>query len=171
VKLDVSTLSRALSSYVRSILSGDSPYDRFVNGDRTALSAEQQVGLQIFRGKGGCTGCHIGPNLSDEQFHNTGIAWRDDRINDEGRYTVSRNEHDHGAFKTPTLREVARTAPYMHDGSLATLDQVIDFYSDGGRPNPFLDSEIRPRNFTTEEKHALAAFLRSLNGEVHEGFH
>jgi cytochrome c peroxidase len=166
VKLDVPTISRALSSYVRSILSGDSRYDRFVNGDRSALSPEQQLGLQVFRGKGNCTACHVGPNFTDEQFHNTGIAWRDGRIIDEGRFSISNTPHDHGAFKTPTLREIARSAPYMHDGSLATLEEVIDFYSDGGRSNPALDSEIRPRNFTSEEKRALAAFLRSLTGHV-----
>jgi cytochrome c peroxidase len=169
VKLDVPTLSRALASYVRSILSGNSPYDRFANGDRKALSAVQQLGLQMFRGKGNCTACHVGPNFTDEQFHNTGVAWRDGKLTDEGRFEISRSPGDHGAFKTPTLREIARTAPYMHNGSIATLEDVIDFYSDGGRPNPYLDSEIRPRNFTAEEKGALLAFLQSLNGRVREG--
>jgi cytochrome c peroxidase len=164
VKVDATTLSRALASYVRSILSGDSPYDRFINGERQALSAQQQFGLQIFRGKGNCSACHVGPNFTDEQFHNTGVAWRDSRITDEGRFTISGNPRDHGAFKTPTLREIARTAPYMHDGSMATLEDVIDFYSEGGRPNPSLDPEIRPRTFTPEEKRALIAFLQSLNG-------
>jgi cytochrome c peroxidase len=168
VKLDVPSLSRALANYVRSILSGDSSYDRFVSGDRSALSAEQQRGLQIFRGKGNCTACHIGPNFTDEQFHNTGVAWRDGRLSDEGRFLISKNPRDRGAFKTPTLREIARTAPYMHDGSLATLEDVIDFYSEGGRPNPFIDSEIRPGNFSPEEKHALLAFLQSLTGRVSE---
>ncbi|MGH9200962.1 MAG: cytochrome-c peroxidase [Vicinamibacterales bacterium] len=170
VRLDVPTLSRALASYVRSILSGDSPYDRFVSGDRSALSPEQQLGLQVFRGKGGCTACHVGPTFTDEQFHNTGVAWRDGRIADEGRFAISTNPRDHGAFKTPTLREIARTAPYMHDGSIATLEDVMEFYSEGGRANPYLDSEIRPRNFTPEEKRALVAFLQSLNGRLSEGF-
>jgi len=169
VKLDVPMLSRALASYVRSILSGDSPYDRFANGDRTALSAVQQVGLQIFRGKGNCTACHVGPNFTDEQFRNTGVAWRDGQLNDQGRFEISSRPGDRGAFKTPTLREIARTAPYMHDGSMDTLQDVIDFYSDGGRPNPYLDADIRPRKFTPEEKHALLAFLQSLNGRVSEG--
>ena len=126
--------------------------------------------MQIFRGKGNCFVCHVGPNFTDEQFHNTGVAWRDGRITDEGRFAISGNPRDHGAFKTPTLREVARTAPYMHDGSMATLEDVIDFYSEGGRPNPSLDPEIRPRNFTPEEKRALIAFLQSLNGRVLEGY-
>jgi cytochrome c peroxidase len=170
LKLNTTTLSRALASYVRSILSGDSSYDRFINGERQSLSAEQQFGLQIFRGKGNCTACHVGPNFTDEQFHNTGVAWRDSRLTDEGRFAISGNRRDHGAFKTPTLREIARTAPYMHDGSMATLEDVIDFYSEGGRPNPSLDPEIRPRNFTPEEKRALIAFLQSLNGTVFQGY-
>jgi cytochrome c peroxidase len=169
VRLDVVTISRALASYVRSILSGDSPHDRFVNGDRSALSPEQQRGLQIFRGKGNCAACHVGPNFTDEQFHNTGVAWREGRLADEGRFAISANPRDHGAFKTPTLREIARTAPYMHDGSIARLEDVIDFYSAGGRPNPNVDAEIRPRNFTREETRALLAFLRSLNGRLTEG--
>jgi cytochrome c peroxidase len=169
IKLDVPVLSRALASYVRSILSGDSPYDRFVDGDRSALSDEQRFGLQIFRGKGNCTACHVGPNFSDEQFHNTGVAWRAGRFTDEGRFAISGNAPDYGAFKTATLREVAGTAPYMHDGSFATLEAVIDFYSEGGRINSYLDPEIRPRNFTSEEKRALVAFLQSLSGRVTEG--
>ncbi len=169
VKLDSKTIARALASYVRSILSGDSPYDRFVNGERRALLDEQRLGLEVFRGKGNCTTCHVGPNFTDEQFHNTGVAWRDGRLADEGRFVISRNSRDHGAFKTPTLREVARTAPYMHDGSLATLENVIEFYSEGGRENPHIDPEIRPRHFPVEEKHALIAFLRSLTGRVQEG--
>jgi cytochrome c peroxidase len=164
VGLDVPALSRALASYVRSILSGDSPYDRFVNGNRSALSREQQFGLQIFRGKGNCTACHVGPNFTDEQFHNTGVAWRDGLLADEGRFSISASPRDYGAFKTPTLREIACTAPYRHDGSLARLEDVIEFYSEGGRANGHLDAQIRPLHFTPEEKSALVAFLRSLNG-------
>jgi len=170
VSVDTTTLSRALASYVRSILSGDSPYDRFINNERQALSVQQQFGLEIFRGKGNCFVCHVGPNFTDEQFHNTGVAWRDSRITDEGRFAISGNARDHGAFKTPTLREIARTAPYMHDGSMATLEDVIDFYSEGGRPNPSLDPEIRARTFTPEEKRALIAFLKSLTGRVFQGY-
>lgn len=158
----VDEISSSLASFVRSILSGDSPYDRFINGDRTALSLEQQHGLQVFRGKGGCTACHIGPNFSDERLHNTGVAWRNSKLADAGA--------GRGDFKTPTLREVARTAPYMHDGSLATLDDVVEFYSQGGHSNPDLDPEIRLRNFSPEEKRALVAFLGSLSGRLREGW-
>lgn len=171
VGLDRVMLSQALASYVRSILSGDAPYDRFVNGDRSALSTEQQAGLQIFRGKGNCTACHVGPNFSDERLHDTGVAWSPatTQFTDEGRATVTGRSDDLGAFKTPTLREVARTAPYMHDGSMATLDAVVDFYSDGGRPNPHLDPEIRPLHLSAAEKQALMAFLGSLSGSIQQG--
>ena len=161
VGLTAEEISRALASYVRSILSGESPFDRFVNGDRDALTAQQQLGLQVFRRKGNCTACHVGPNFTDEKLHNTGVAWRDGRLADTGGGRVD--------FKTPTLREVARTGPYMHDGSLPTLKDVVDFYSDGARKNPNLDPELRPLKLSDDEKTALAAFLRSLTGKVIDG--
>ena len=161
VGLTPEEIANALATYVRSILSGDSPYDRFVNGDRDALTHEQQRGLQIFRGKGNCTACHVGPTFTDEKLHNTGVAWRDGGLTELGA--------GHGDFKTPTLREVARTAPYMHDGSLKTLEDVIEFYNGGGRKNPDLDREIRPLQLTDPEKRYLEAFLRSLAGQVTEG--
>jgi cytochrome c peroxidase len=169
VGLDATTISRALASYVRSVLSGNAPYDRFINGDRGALSHEQQRGLQIFRGRGNCTACHLGPTLSDERLHNTGVAWRAGVFTDPGRFAVTNRPEDRGAFKTPTLREVARTSPYMHDGSLRTLEEVVNFYSDGGRSNPAQDPEIRPLRLTSAEKRALVAFLKSLSGTVREG--
>jgi cytochrome c peroxidase len=169
VGLPATAIARALASYVRSILSGDSPLDRFVHGNRSALSAEEQRGLQLFRGKANCTACHIGPNFSDERFHNTGVAWRISPAADLGRFVISAKDEDRGAFKTPTLREVARTAPYMHDGSLATLEDVIDYYDRGGNQNPWLDPELRPLHLETENKRALVSFLRALSGQVSEG--
>jgi cytochrome c peroxidase len=148
-------ISRSLASFVRSILSGNSRFDRFVNGDRAALSAKEQDGLLLFRGKANCVACHAGPNFTDEQLHNTGIAWRNGRFADAGA--------GQGNFKTPTLREVARSGPYMHDGSLTTLEQVIDYYDRGGNSNPYLDRELRPRRLSAEEKGNLALFLRSLS--------
>jgi cytochrome c peroxidase len=159
--VSVDDLSRALATYVRSILSGDSPYDRFVNGDRAALTPEALGGLQVFRGKGNCTACHVGPTFSDERLHNTGVAWQNGRLADEGG--------GRGAFKTPTLREVARTAPYMHDGSLATLEDVVRFYDEGGRVNPDRDPELRPLQLSIEDKQALIAFLQALSGFIHDG--
>ncbi len=170
VGLDERTIARALAAYVRSVRSGNSRFDRFAAGETGALSALEKAGLQVFRGKGNCTACHVGPNFTDERFHNTGVAWRDGRFVDEGRAAVTSIDADRGAFKTPTLREIARTAPYMHDGSLPTLEAVIDFYDQGGRANPYLDPEMRPRRFAPEERIALVAFLRSLSGEVREGW-
>jgi cytochrome c peroxidase len=161
VGLTPDDLSRALASYVRSILSGNSPYDRYINGERAALSPEEQAGLQIFRGKGNCTACHVAPTFTDERLHNTGVAWPNGRLTDPGG--------GNGAFKTPTLREIARTAPYMHDGSFATLDEVVEYYDRGGNENPHLDSELRPLRLTATERQALAAFLRSLSGTIQDG--
>ncbi len=169
VGLSPDEISRALASYVRTILSGDSPLDRYLNGESQALSDMARRGLEIFRGKGNCTACHVGPNFSDERFHDTGVAWRGGILRDPGRCAVTGKEADRGAFKTPTLREVARTAPYMHDGSIATLEDVIEFYNRGGNANPNLDPEIHPLHLTADEKQALVAFLRSLSGAVQEG--
>jgi len=163
VGLTIEELSRALASYVRSILSADSRYDRFMIGERTALSPEEQAGLQIFRGKANCTACHVGPTFTDERLHNTGVAWTDGRLTDPGG--------GNGAFKTPTLREIVRTAPYMHDGSIATLEDVVNYYDRGGNQNPFLDAELRPLRLTVAEKEALIAFLTSLSGTIQEGVH
>jgi cytochrome c peroxidase len=154
-------IARALASYVRSILSADSPYDRYLFGDGDALTADERRGFDVFRGRGNCIACHVGPNLTDEQLHNTGVAFLEGDPTDRGGGSAD--------FKTPTLREVARTAPYMHDGSLASLEAVVDFYSEGGRPNPHLDREIAPRNFTPADKQALISFLRALSGTVVDG--
>jgi len=174
IGLSADELSLALASYVRSILSGNAPFDRYMNGERQALSAEQQRGLTLFRTKGNCVSCHVGPNFTDERLHNTGIAWRPSggpgpagRYLDDGRFAVTRAEQDRGRFKTPTLREVSRTSPYMHDGSKATLEEVVTFYDEGGRPNPNLDIEIRPLGLTPAERRALVGFLQSLSGRVH----
>ena len=162
-------LAKALASYIRTILSGYGPIDRYLNGDRDAFTERQLQGLRLFRGKGNCTACHLGPTLSDEQFHNTGVAWSDGEWLDDGRFGVTGEATDRGRFKTPTLREIARTAPYMHDGSITTLEDVVEFYDRGGNSNPHLDPAIRPLRLTIDEKRALLAFLSSLSGEVQEG--
>jgi cytochrome c peroxidase len=168
--VSTAVISRALASYVRTILAGGSAYDRYVAGDRSALSEEAQLGLKLFRTKAGCIACHVGPNFTDERFHNTGISWVNGRWSDMGRAAISKDDADRGAFKTPTLRQTAQAAPYMHDGSLATLADVVDFYDKGGRDNPALDPEMRPLNLTQAERKALAAFLEALTGEVREGW-
>ena len=157
VSLTVTELRNALATYVRSIVSGNSPYDRYLAGETTALSTIQLAGLQLFRGKAQCIACHMGPNLTDERFHNTGAG----NATDLGRA---------GKFKTPGLREAARTAPYMHDGSIATLAEVIDFYDQGGAPKRGeLDPDIVKLNLSAGEKQALLAFLEALNGQVRHG--
>jgi cytochrome c peroxidase len=164
MKLPASEIAAALASYVRTLRSGASRFDRFSSGQADALSALEKAGLEVFRGKGHCVTCHVGPNFTDEEFHNTGVAWRDGNWTDPGRFAVSGAEQDRGAFKTPTLRDLVLTAPYMHDGSFATLEEVVDFYSEGGRRAPNLDAEIRARRFSADEKLALVAFLRALRG-------
>ena len=116
--------------------------------------------------------CHAGPNFSDEKLHNTGIAWQpatqtsasEGRFLDEGGAEITHKPEDRGAFKTPTLRDVGRTSPYMHDGSLATLEDVVAYYNRGGRPNPNLDTDIQPLDFPDTDQRALVAFLKALSG-------
>jgi cytochrome c peroxidase len=158
-----------LASYLRTIRSSGSRLDRYLAGDSSALSPQERSGFQLFRGRGLCVECHSGPDFTDDRFHNTGVAWKNGRIADEGRFAVSRKVEDRGAFKTPTLREVEHTSPYMHDGSLPTLEEVVNFYALGGRPNPTLDPKIRPVTLNANEKRALVAFLKALSGTVTEG--
>jgi cytochrome c peroxidase len=162
-------VAAALASYVRTIVAGGAPYDRFVSGELHALDDRAKRGFVLFRTRARCASCHTGPLLSDEQFHNTGVAWRAGTVIDEGRYRVTRSAADRGAFKTPTLREIARTAPYMHDGSFRTLEAVVEFYDGGGRDNPSLDRELRPLHLSASDKTDLVAFLRSLTGRIREG--
>ncbi|HEV2172543.1 MAG TPA: cytochrome c peroxidase [Nitrospira sp.] len=164
---DITTdaVGKAIASFQRTILSGNSPADRFdVGGDQQALAEDAQRGLTLFRGKARCTRCHSGFNFSDEKFHNLGIGWDTNTV-DLGRYMETKNPEDIGAFKTPTLREISRTAPYMHDGRFATLEDVVNFYNQGGIKNPHQDNTIIPLELTAEEQHDLVALLRSLSGE------
>jgi cytochrome c peroxidase len=162
-------VQQALASYVRTIVSGNSAYDRYVAGESDALSDAQRRGLDVFRGKGNCAVCHLGPNLTDEDFHNTGVGWKDGLGDDQGRAKITADPADSGAFKTPTLREIASSGPYMHDGSLATLADVVEFYDKGGEPNPHLSLEMQRLELTASEKTDLVEFLRALSGEVREG--
>ena len=137
------------------------------------MSEPAKRGFNVFTDpkKGNCTACHeIGKDyalLTDNKFHNIGVGADRGNISDAGRYDVTKNEADRGAFKTPTLRNIALTAPYMHDGSLKALKDVVDFYVGGGNSNPHLDKNIRALDFLTGEERAdLVAFLESLTGEV-----
>ena len=152
-------IAKAIAAFERTILSGDAPYDRFKAGDKTALSEAAQRGMKVFFNKAHCSACHTGPSFSDQAFHNIGVGMESDKP-DLGRYEISKLEGDKGTFKTPTLREIARTAPYMHDGRFATLEEVVDYYDKGGHPNPQLDEEIFPLKFTAQDKADLVAFLK-----------
>lgn len=155
-------VGQAIASFERSLLCGNSIFDKFEAGDKKALTASAQRGLTLFRDKANCKSCHTGFNFTDEGYHNIGVGF--DKPNpDLGRYTVTKKESDKGAFKTPTLRNIAASAPYLHDGSAKTLVDVIEFYDKGGTKNPFLSKEIKPLNLTAKEKADLVAFLESLS--------
>jgi cytochrome c peroxidase len=157
------TVPRALASFVRALVSGGSRFDRHRRGDSAALSPAEARGLALFEGeKGQCFHCHVGWNLTNNGFRNDGISAQDP---DPGRARLTRQDADVGKFKVPSLRNVAVTAPYMHDGSLATLEEVIDHYDRGGRGHPNTDPTIRPLHLSTDEKADLAAFLRALTDE------
>ena len=165
-KLTKENVGRAIASFQRTLVSGNSPFDRFdYDGDQKAISESAKRGKKLFFDKARCNLCHMGTNFSDEQFHNIGIGWDDSDTLDLGRYRVSKSEKDIGAFKTPTLREITKTAPYMHDGRFATLKDVIAHYNEGGIKNPFLDNQIIPLKLSDSEKNDLIAMLRSLEGE------
>jgi cytochrome c peroxidase len=151
-------IGKAIAAYERTILSGNAPYDAFKAGDKTALSEIAERGRKLFFSKANCSACHSGPNFSDNSYHNVGIGM-DQKKPDPGRVVVSRLEGDRGAFKTPTLREIARTAPYMHDGSLKTLEDVVEHYIKGGIANDYLDEDLFPLRLTADDKKDLVTFL------------
>jgi cytochrome c peroxidase len=155
-------LGRSLASFERVLLRGDSRVDRFRRlGEHAALSAEERRGLWLYESKGRCWRCHTGATFTDEGFHNTGVGWGDEPA-DPGRFAVTKREGDKGKFKTPTLRGVILAAPYMHDGSLETLEEVVEFYNKGGRPNPNLDAFLEPLELSKDEVRDLVAFLKAL---------
>lgn len=163
--MTIGNVGKAIASFQRTVLSGNSPADRFdQGGEAGAIPETAQRGLTLFRDKARCTKCHSGFNFSDEKFHNLGIGWDDNKV-DLGRYMVSKITEELGAFKTPTLREISRSAPYMHDGRFKTLEEVVNFYNKGGIKNPHQDPLILPLELTDQEKTDLLAFLRTLNGE------
>ena len=169
--------AKSLAAFERTLISGNSPFDRFRYGDdEKALSPEARRGWEVFRDpeRGNCTVCHhVGAHtapFTDHLFHNTGAGLdAEGRFVDFGRHVVTGEDSDLGAFKTPTLRNVALTAPYMHDGSLPKLGDVVDFYALGGRANPGLDPDIKPLPLTAQDRSDLVAFLESLTGEPPPG--
>jgi cytochrome c peroxidase len=164
-QVNLERLGKAIAAYERTVVSGDSPYDRYQAGDKDALSPAAVRGIALFNGKANCVKCHAGFNFTDENYNNIGVGM-DKPTPDPGRAAVTKDDADRGKFKTPTLRNVAETAPYMHDGSEATLAEVIDFYDRGGIGNPNLSKEIKPLKLTPGEKADLVALLESLTGVV-----
>lgn len=191
-------IGRAIAAFERTLVFINSPFDRFVRGDVSAISADARAGFALFNGKGRCNSCHqmsgSRPLGTDNRFHNIGVSARHqdfeelakrglaaiaqdastesiDRLaletdlSELGRFTVTRNRSDIGAFKTAGVRNAGITAPYMHDGSLATLWDVVDHYNKGGEPNPFLDGGIEPLALTDQEVDQLVAFMFSLTDD------
>jgi len=158
-------VAKAIASFERTIVNGNSAYDEYLRGNKKALSASALRGMKLFAGKADCIACHSGPYFSDSKYHNLGIGYRNGKYSDVGRYDVTKKKSDMGAFKTPTLRNVAMTAPYMHDGSVKTLMDVVNIYNMGGIPNPNLDHDIKPLGLSEAEKADLVAFLKSLTGK------
>ena len=167
-------VQRAIAAFERTVVTGNSPFDRYFYGnDKTALSEAAVRGMATFmdREKGNCTACHTaGPKealFSDGQFHNVGAGLSPEgELVDLGRFAETKLDFDKGAFKTPSLRNVAQTGPYMHDGSLKTLRAVVDFYAGGGSSNPYLDKQLKPLALTGRDREDLVAFLESLTGEL-----
>ena len=159
-EITIEGLAQALAVFVRTIIAGDSKYDRFIRGDENALNESEKRGMKIFTGKRGqCSVCHTPPLFTDLQYHNTGVTTH---YFDFGRYYVTNKIEDKGKFRTPTLRNIAVTFPYMHNGELETLDEVIEHYSHGGRPFINKSEFVKRRNFTSHERRDLKAFLNAL---------
>jgi cytochrome c peroxidase len=160
--ITATNLAQALAAFERVLVRGNSPVDRFLHEhDHAAMTEPERHGMWVFDSKGRCWRCHPAPHYTDEKFHNTGVRWGK-TPSDLGRYEFTKQEADKGRFKTPTLRAVKLTGPYMHDGSLKTLEDVIDFYDRGGQANPHLDPILQPLHLSAEEKRNLVAFLKSL---------
>jgi cytochrome c peroxidase len=164
---DIDGIAKAIAAFERTIVSGPSPYDLYVMGDKSAMSPAAVRGMHLFNGKGHCTPCHSGPMFSDQSFHNLGVGM-DAEKPDLGRFDKTKNPADSGRFKTPTLRNIAQTPPYLHDGSAKTLMDVMDVYNMGGTPNAYLDPLVLPLNLTARERADLVAFMEALTGPVAE---
>jgi cytochrome c peroxidase len=173
-EVTIGKIEKAIASFERTLISGDSPFDRYqFGGDKTALSPAAIRGLAIFRdsARADCAACHTIDDhfalFTDGKFHNIGIGVDDEgNLTDLGRYNETKAKADTGAFLTPTLRNVAMSAPYTHDGSLKTLRDVVDYYAGGGNSNPYLDKKIKPLNLSGRERDDLVKFLESLTGQL-----
>lgn len=154
-------IAMAIATYERTVVSGEAPFDRWIKGDRAAISASAERGFHLFNDEAGCSTCHSGWRFTDDSFHDIGLADDD----------VGRGEHLPGitsmqhAFKTPGLRNIDQRGPYMHDGSLATLEAVVDHYDKGGLKRPSLSGDMQPLGLTEREKQDLVAFMETLTSE------
>jgi cytochrome c peroxidase len=159
--------ARAIAAFERTILSGDSPYDRFQAGDKSALTEAQQRGMKLFK-ESGCADCHKPPLFSTYEYYNAGVGM-DKPKPDEGRKAVSKKDEDTGAFRVPSLREVAKTAPYCHDGSVKTLDEAVALMAAGGKDNPHRSADVfdvvREKKLTAQDQKNLVEFLKALSGK------
>lgn len=153
------TITRAIAQYERTLIHQESAFDAYLAGDEGALSDQAKAGFDLFYGKANCSTCHSGPLQTDYGFYNNGTAVS---ANDYGRAELTLDSADFYLFKVPSLRQVAFTAPYMHDGTLATLEDVLDQYNVGGTEHAFASSLIAPLNLDEEELGALKEFLKSL---------
>jgi cytochrome c peroxidase len=163
-EVTIDHVAKAIATFERTIYSGNAPFDRYNAGDKKAMTASQIRGMDVFFNKTACDSCHLGFNFTDGSYENIGIGM-DKPKPDLGRFVVSSKEEDQGAFKTPTLRDIEQTGPYMHDGSLKTLEAVVEHYDKGGIKNPHLDARIKPLNLSKQDKADLVAFLKALSGE------
>jgi cytochrome c peroxidase len=163
-EITIDRVALAIACFERTVLSGNAPYDRYKRGDKKAMTPEQVRGMAVFFDKAKCDKCHEGANFTLNAYANIGVGM-DKPDPDVGRYAVTHDARDWGVFKTPTLREIERTAPYMHDGSLKTLDEVVAFYDKGGIPNKNLDENIKALHLSDAEKKDLVAFLKALGGQ------
>ncbi|HET9594796.1 MAG TPA: cytochrome c peroxidase [Anaeromyxobacteraceae bacterium] len=168
-RIDIDRIADAIAAYEATRLSGGSAWDRFTAGEAAALSDEAREGMDLFFGRGRCNACHLGPNLTDGRFHNIGIGYDEEAppprsgFSDPGRYAVTGEPDDTGAFKTPTLRDVARRAPYMHDGSVPTLAEAVMTYV-RIESNPWLDPAMLEVRLAPFDVRPLVAFLEALDG-------
>ena len=159
--ITVDQVAQAIAAYERTIVTTDSPFDRFVRGDQQALTKLEKQGLEIFNGKGHCSSCHWGSYFSDGRFHNLGVVPVSGAKPDEGRFAITKSVADMGAFKTPTVRDAAKRAPYMHNGSEKTLEDVVMLYDRGGGPDKTnLDPLMVPLALSKKEVAALVAFMK-----------
>jgi len=161
--LTLENVGRAIAAFERSIVSDNSPFDQYIKGNFAAMSPNAVQGLELFKGKANCTKCHDGPNFTDDSFHNIGVSPVE---KDLGRAAIIDSNDLKGAFKTPGLRNVALTAPYMHDGSEGTLEEVVEFYNKGGTHKENISSLIVPLELSDYEVTALVEFLGALTDPV-----